>query len=400
MEQALTVSQLNQYIRMRLEKDEILQQVCVCGELSNVTLHRSGHIYLKIKDEKSVISGVMFRYNAAGLDFVPKEGQRVTVYGCITVYEPSGTYQIKISVMKADGQGSLYAAYEQLKKKLDSVGLFDAKHKQKLPKFPRVIGVITSPTGAAVRDIIRVCARRYPQAEILLYPALVQGENAAESLCQAVEWFDANRAADVLIIGRGGGSIEDLWSFNDERLAYAIYNCEIPTVSAVGHEIDYTICDFVADIRAATPSMAAEIVCPDRAEYLDKFSLLSSRLCRALLAKTENLSARFSVTQNHPVWRDSSRLLMRYELRFDDLQERLYKSMENCLQRKENDFEKLLIKLDALSPLSTLARGYAAVYDGERVVSDFGSTKVGDHISVVLKDTSAECTVNKVEKVQ
>ncbi len=399
MEQALSVSQLNQYIRLKLEQDELLRQICVCGELSNVTLHRSGHIYLKLKDEQSVISGVMFRFNATKLDFVPQDGQRVIVYGSISVYEPSGSYQVKISFMKLDGKGQLYALFEKLKSKLHAQGLFAQEHKKALPRFPRVIGVITSPTGAAIRDIIKVCARRYPQAEILLYPALVQGERAAESLRDAVEWFDAHRAADVLIIGRGGGSMEDLWAFNDEALAYSLYNCEIPTVSAVGHEIDYTICDFVCDVRAATPSMAAELVCPDQIELLEKVNSLRHRLGSALMAKEKLLSSRLRQVQKHPIWKDDLRVLAPYFLALDDKDEQLYQAMENLLAEKTNRFEKNLIKLDALSPLATLARGYAAIYSEEgSLLSDFNSIVVGDRLSVKLKNITAECLVEKVSE--
>lgn len=398
MEQALTVSQLNQYIRLRLEQDEVLQQICVCGELSNVTIHRSGHVYLKIKDEQSVISGVMFRFNAARLDFVPKEGQRVIVYGSISVYEPSGSYQIRIAVMKLDGQGQLFAAFEKLKTKLDAAGLFANEHKRKLPKFPKTIGVITSPTGAAIRDIIKVCNRRYPQAEILLYPALVQGEQAPQILTQAVEWFDANRACDVLIIGRGGGSIEDLWAFNDEALAYAIYNCEIPTVSAVGHEIDYTICDFVADVRAATPSMAAELVCPDRQEYLQIISSFRTRLVNSLTAKSKVLEVKFSSLKEHPIWKDETRLLSKYYIELDEKNEALFDLMEKRLLSETTRFEKNVIKLNALSPLETLARGYGAVYnDQNQIISDFSNITAGNKIRVQLKNTSADCLVERVE---
>ena len=398
MEQALTVSQLNQYIRLRLEQDEVLQQICVCGELSNVTIHRSGHVYLKIKDEQSVISGVMFRFNAARLDFVPKEGQRVIAYGSISVYEPSGSYQIKIAVMKLDGQGQLFAAFEKLKAKLDAAGLFASEHKRKLPKFPKTVGVITSPTGAAIRDIIKVCNRRYPQAEILLYPALVQGEQAPQSLTQAVEWFDANRACDVLIIGRGGGSIEDLWAFNDEALAYAIYNCEIPTVSAVGHEIDYTICDFVADVRAATPSMAAELVCPDRQEYLQIISSFRTRLVNSLTAKSKVLEVKFSSLKEHPIWKDETRLLSKYYIELDEKNEALFDLMEKRLLSETTRFEKNVIKLNALSPLETLARGYGAVYnDQNQIISDFSNITAGNKIRVQLKNTSADCLVERVE---
>ena len=398
MEQALTVSQLNQYIRMRLERDDVLQQICVCGELSNVTLHRSGHIYLKIKDEQSVISGVMFRFSAANLDFVPREGQRVTVYGAVTVYEPSGSYQVKISAMKLDGRGQLFAAFQRLKEKLEKVGLFDQQHKKALPRFPQKIGVITSPTGAAVRDIIRVCGRRYPQAEIIIFPALVQGEGAAESLCDAVEWFDSNPIADVLIIGRGGGSIEDLWAFNDEALAYTIYNCQIPVVSAVGHEIDYTICDFVADVRAATPSMAAELVCPDKEEFISRLALMRSRLLRSLDYKVNMLSTRFSTLRNHPIFQDEERLLQRFDLRFDELNESLFNRMNALMERNFTRFEKNVMMLDALSPLATLARGYASVRDrDQRILRDFKNIRNGDYITVQLKNTRADCMVEKVE---
>ena len=397
MEQALTVSQLNQYIRMRLERDEVLQQICLCGELSNVTLHRSGHIYLKIKDEQSVISGVMFRYSAATLDFVPKEGQRVIVYGAVTVYEPSGSYQIKISAMRLDGKGQLYLAFQQLKDKLEQLGLFDQKHKIPLPRFPKKIGVITSPTGAAIRDIIRVCERRYPQAEIVLYPSLVQGEQAAESLRNAIEWFDINREVDVLIIGRGGGSIEDLWPFNDEELAYSIYNCEIPTVSAVGHETDYTICDFVSDVRAATPSMAAELVCPDSAEFLERIHLIQNRMCKALDNNCDKLSARFDILKKHPIFRDEDRLLTHRFMKFDEINEDFCYNIKDFIKERFARFEKSVIKLNALSPLATLTRGYAAVYDqDDHILCNFERTKIGDRLTIKLKNTTADCTVEKV----
>ena len=397
MEQAFTVSQLNQYIRLKLEKDEILQQVCVCGELSNVTLHRSGHIYLKIKDDKSVINGVMFRFNAQRLSFRPEEGQRVIVYGCISVYEPSGSYQVKITSMQPDGQGNLALEFERLKKKLSALGLFDADSKKALPKFPKVIGVITSPTGAAIRDIIKVCSRRYPAAEILLYPSLVQGENAAEQLVNAVEWFDANRAADVLIIGRGGGSMEDLWCFNSEALAYAVYNCEIPVVSAVGHEIDFTICDFAADVRAATPSMAAELVCPDRTEYAEKIRILQQRLADLLQNKSQNAAARLELLLQRPLFTDPTYFLAERYLKSEQLFESVEQNMTEILQTKINKYEKTTIKLDALSPLSTLARGYAAVYDEQgKAVSAFHAEDIGKTVSVRLRNSRADCLIQTI----
>lgn len=398
MQQALSVSQLNQYIRLRLEQDEVLQQVCVSGELSNVTLHRSGHIYLKLKDEKSVISGVMFRFSAANLDFVPKDGMSVTVFGTISVYEPSGSYQIKISVMKQTGLGDLMAQFENRKKKLSEMGLFDERHKRPLPQFPKVIGVITSPTGAAIRDIIRVCSRRYPAAEIVLYPALVQGNEAAASLVRAVEWFDANRAADVLIVGRGGGSIEDLWCFNDEALAYAIYNCEIPTVSAVGHEIDYTICDFVADVRAATPSMAGELVCPDQNEYFKKISWMRSRLSDLLGAKYSTFASKFQNLQSNAYLSDPEKLLSRYSMRLDQATSMLVTKQQAILQQYIHRFDKDVVKLDALSPLKTLSRGFATVTDHSKIVSDFSDLAVGNVVTVRLKNSEADCEIKEIRK--
>lgn len=401
MEPAITVSQLNKYIRLKLEQDDVLSQVCVSGELSNVTIHRSGHIYLKLKDEQSVINGVMFRFNANRLDFVPKDGQRVIAYGSISVYEPSGSYQIKITALQPDGQGQLAIAFENLKKKLEAIGLFDASHKKALPKFPKTIGVITSPTGAAVRDIIKVCSRRYPQAEILLYPCLVQGEQAASALTNAVEWFDANRAADVLIIGRGGGSMEDLWAFNDEALAYAVYNSEIPVVSAVGHEIDFTICDFVADVRAATPSMAAELVCPDQSEYLSKLKLYERRLTDLLLGKCQYAEAKLRGLCSRPVFQDETYLVTNRQVTVDSYTQQMQTLIRELLYRKTNIFEKNIAKLDALSPLAVLARGYATVSDKDgNAISSLEEQRVGAHISVRLKNKQANCVVETISEVE
>ncbi len=399
MEKSLSVSQLNKYIRLTLENDEILQQVCVRGELSGVTLHRSGHIYLKLKDEQSVISCVMFRFNAEHLSFRPMDGQRVIVYGCVSVYEPGGSYQIKITAMQPDGTGDLAVQFEQLKKKLANLGLFDAEHKKKLPPFPKTIGVITSPTGAAIRDIIKVCGRRYPQAEILLYPALVQGTQAAEQLTEAVQWFDANRAADVLIIGRGGGSMEDLWCFNDEQLVFAVYNCEIPIVSAVGHEIDFTLCDFAADVRAATPSMAAELVCPDSAAFGEQISLLQKRLADLLAQKAQRAQGRLTAARQNRVFRDPTYLFGTPLMKTEQLEKRLQSAAQKAIDDRAAQFEKTTAKLEALSPLATLLRGYAAVTDEQgRTMRGFDSSDVGKKVSVRLGKSRASCLVEQVEE--
>ena len=268
----LSVSQINFYIKSIIENDGSLQFVLVTGEISNLTVHqRSGHIYLSLKDSNSVISAVMFAGNARRLKFRLENGMKVICRGRISVYEPSGRYQLYIEDMQPDGVGALTLAFEQLKKSLAQKGLFDNAHKKPLPKFPKTIGVITSPTGAAVQDITNIIRRRFPSADIVLAPVLVQGESAPEQLVRAVNKFSASKIADVVIIGRGGGSAEDLWAFNDEQLAYAVYNCETPIISGVGHETDFTVCDFVADVRASTPSAAAELAVPDRQELLSYY---------------------------------------------------------------------------------------------------------------------------------
>ncbi|WP_405353893.1 exodeoxyribonuclease VII large subunit, partial [Ruminococcus sp.] len=265
----LSVSQINFYIKSIIENDSRLQFVLVTGEISNLTVHqRSGHIYLTLKDSRSVISAVMFAGNARRLKFRPENGMKIICRGRISLYEPSGRYQLYIEDMQPDGIGALTLAFEQLKEKLAVQGLFDNAHKKALPKFPKTIGVITSPTGAAVQDITNIIRRRFPVADIVLAPVLVQGENAPEQLVRAVNKFSKSGIADVVIIGRGGGSAEDLWAFNDENLAHAVYNCKTPIISGVGHETDFTICDFVADVRASTPSAAAELAVPDRQELL------------------------------------------------------------------------------------------------------------------------------------
>ena len=263
-----SVSELNGYIKRIIESNRTLASVTVKGEISNFTAHRSGHFYFSLKDSEGQIKAVMFRSRAQTLRFMPESGMKVIVHGSVSVYERDGVYQLYASSIQPDGIGALYLAYEQLKEKLYKNGIFDPAHKMPLPKYPEKIGVITSPTGAAVRDIINVLKRRYPIASIYLYPSLVQGDGAEEDLIKAVDYFDRSNLCDVIIIGRGGGSIEDLWAFNSEKLAMRIFDCKIPIISAVGHETDFTICDFVADMRAPTPSAAAEISAPDIAELL------------------------------------------------------------------------------------------------------------------------------------
>ena len=278
----LTVTELNEYLRMQMDGDSVLSSLFVRGELSNCKLYTSGHLYFTVKDSESQLSGVMFRSYAAGLRFVPKDGMRVILHGRVSVYPARGQYQIYADEMIPDGAGSLAMQFEQLKRKLEAEGLFDSMRKRPIPKFPKRIGVITSPTGAAVHDIMNILSRRFPCAEMLLFPSQVQGEGAAEQLMMGLWFFQANEAADVIILGRGGGSAEDLWAFNDERLARAVADCSIPVISAVGHESDFTICDFVANLRAPTPSAAAELAVPSRDQLLGELEIYRQRLCRMM----------------------------------------------------------------------------------------------------------------------
>ena len=267
----ITVKELNAYIKNMLDSDSNLYGICIRGEISNFKHHYTGHMYMSLKDESASVKAVMFRSGAAGLKFVPKNGMRVMAFGRVSVFERDGQYQLYIDAMSPDGIGQLYAAFEQLKAKLGKMGIFDEEHKKLIPKYPQTVGVVTAPNGAAVRDIINVISRRFPASDIKIYPALVQGAGAADSVCSGIEYFNDKMNADVLIVGRGGGSIEDLWAFNEEKVAMAIYNSKIPVISAVGHETDFTIADFAADLRAPTPSAAAELAVPSAKELKDRF---------------------------------------------------------------------------------------------------------------------------------
>ena len=302
--EALSVTDLNLYIKDIIAVDDILGDVLVKGEISNFKAHSSGHMYMSLKDSGSVLRAVMFRSAAAKLTFAPQNGIKVVAHGRIAVYERDGQYQLYIDKMQSEGQGDLYAAFEMLKQKLAKEGLFDPAHKKRLPKYPKRIGVVTAPTGAAIRDIINVLTRRFSYADIVLYPVLVQGENSAASIVSAINYFNATKSADVLIVGRGGGSIEDLWSFNEEAVARAIYDCEIPIVSAVGHEIDFTISDFVADLRAPTPSAAAELVVPSQDELSEKFNNVYKLIYKQARQIIENRRMRVERCADRPIFKN------------------------------------------------------------------------------------------------
>lgn len=384
----LTVSQLNFYIKSALDNDSNLQILLLQGEISNLTDHySSGHIYFSLKDENSVVKAVMFSYAAKNLKFKPQNGMKVLIRGRVSLYEPSGQYQVYVEDMQPDGVGALALQFEQLKQKLQKQGLFSKEHKKPIPKYPETIGVITSPTGAAVRDIFNVLSRRYSCADIIMCPVLVQGENAAYDLTRAVKRFSENKLCDVIIIGRGGGSQEDLWAFNDENLANAIYNCETPIISAVGHETDFTICDFVCDLRAPTPSAAAELAVPDASELL--LSLSSQRQYIDSIVDKKLIDYKRSLD-------NSSRLLLAYSPQnkikdyhksLDSLATRLLSVSDKLIDSNTKNLAKTASKLSALNPVDVLMRGYSYTTDENgNTVSSVNDVTSGDLIHIKVTD--------------
>lgn len=383
----LSVSQINFYIKSIIENDGSLQFVLVTGEISNLTVHqRSGHIYLSLKDSNSVISAVMFAGNARRLKFRLENGMKVICRGRISVYEPSGRYQLYIEDMQPDGVGALTLAFEQLKKSLAQKGLFDNAHKKPLPKFPKTIGVITSPTGAAVQDITNIIRRRFPSADIVLAPVLVQGESAPEQLVRAVNKFSASKIADVVIIGRGGGSAEDLWAFNDEQLAYAVYNCETPIISGVGHETDFTVCDFVADVRASTPSAAAELAVPDRQELISYYFKQKQYISAMLDRKIKTAQLRLENQQRRMSASSPKLKAEQLEKQLSAKSEKLTRFMNIYISNKENKLVAAKGKLDGLNPLNVLNRGYAIAEKDEKIITSSKQLKDGDDFTVILSD--------------
>ena len=395
-----SVSQLNSYIKNLFENNRTLSAVTVKGEISNFVNHRSGHLYFSLKDSDGQVRAVMFRSHAARLRFAPESGMKVIVHGSVTVYPRDGSYQIYVSSMQPDGIGALYLAYEQLKARLGAEGLFDEEYKKPLPRFPRRIGVITSPTGAAVRDIINVTGRRYPIATVYLYPALVQGAGAEADLVRAVDYFDKSGLCDVIIIGRGGGSIEDLWAFNSESLARRIFECRVPVISAVGHETDFTICDFVSDLRAPTPSAAAELAVPDSSELMLTLDGIIDRCSAALVRSVARARERLDrATDSFTAERFSQLVEVRREelSRFYD---RAMLAVCGKLDRARGDFSVVTEKLSALSPLSVLSRGYSVVSKDERGVCGVSDINIGDRLSVRFRDGVVAADVVEIKEVQ
>lgn len=396
--EAFSVSGLNEYIKNIFENNRTLSSVTVRGEISNFVNHRSGHLYFSLKDSEGQIRAVMFRSKAIALRFLPESGMKVIVHGSVNVFPRDGSYQIYVSSMQPDGIGALYLAYEQMKARLEAEGLFDREHKRPIPRFPRRIGVITSPTGAAVRDIINVTGRRYPNAELYLYPALVQGDGAEDSLVKAVDYFDKSRLCDLIIIGRGGGSIEDLWAFNSEKLARRIFAASVPIISAVGHETDFTICDFVSDMRAPTPSAAAELAVPDRRELMMRLDTLDDRLSLALVRKLDRCRERLEhMNEITPASSLDGLIKSRREMILHR-SEKLSLLMNNRLNSAKEMLAAQVGKANALNPLSILSRGYSVTECEGKILRSASDTDVGDNISIILSDGRIDACVTNIKK--
>ena len=386
----ISVSDLNRYMKDKVADDEYLKSVFVRGEISNFKHHYTGHMYFTLKDENSLIKCIMFKSSTLTLNFVPKDGMKVNVLGSVAVFERDGVYQIYCKAMQEDGVGDLYAKFKELKDKLEKEGLFDAEHKKKIPMMPKVIGVLTSNTGAVIRDIINVSTRRNPNCYIRLYPVPVQGPGAAEKIVDAIRFMNEHKLADVLIVARGGGSLEDLWPFNEEIVARAIYDSELPVISAVGHETDFTIADFVADLRAPTPSAAAELAVTDIFDLQDRINLYQRRLQLLLRKKVEVLRLRYDKCMKSRCFTEPSYLFQDRYLKLDSF----VKNLEKAINLKMKDYKlktvEKITKLDAMSPLKTLARGYTVVEKDVKSVKDL---KKDDIINVRLNDGKIDAKI-------
>ena len=383
---AISVSELNSYIKNKIADDEYLNNVLIKGEISNFKNHYTGHMYFTLKDENSLIKCVMFKTYAQKLNFMPKDGMKVFVLGGVSVFERDGIYQIYVKAMQEDGVGILYKKYEELKQRLDEEGYFDESHKQKIPLMPKVIGVLTSQTGSVIRDIINVSTRRNPNVQIRLYPVPVQGEGAAEKIADGIRFMNENNLADVLILARGGGSLEDLWPFNEEIVAHAIYNSKLPIISAVGHETDFSISDFVADLRAPTPSAAAELAVPDIYEIKQKINVYQNRLRMSLVKKVEIMKLRYEKCMNSRVFKEPTRNINDNYLRVDNYIKRLENTIKIKQKEEKTKYIELISKLDALSPLKTLTRGYSIVETDNKIIKSSKQLSTGDKIKLRFSD--------------
>ena len=393
-QQVLSISQINEYIRGKMDADALLNQVAVRGEISNYKLYPSGHHYFTLKDEGAALKCVMFKGNALRLRFRPENGMKVIAMGKVSVFPRDGAYQLYCTAMAMDGIGDLYAAFDQLKKKLAAQGLFDPEHKKPLPKYPGTIGIITSSAGAAVHDMLRILRKRYPLSQVKLLPVRVQGAEAPGEIAAAIHYANYYKLADLLIVGRGGGSMEDLWAFNDEQVAHAIYESEIPVISAVGHEPDVTISDYVADLRAATPSNAAELAVPDRDALAQSLDAMSSAMATALSRQLKAARQHLNVLSQGPALRSPTGYLEQKEKSLELLKNRLIASENQIISRNNQRYIALTAKLDAMSPLKVLTRGYsmAQTEDGN-VLTSVKQVEAGERITVSLSDGKLSATV-------
>ena len=399
MQQVLSITQINEYIRSKMDADPLLTGVAVKGEISNYKMYPSGHHYFTLKDEGGALKCVIFKGNAMRLRFRPENGMKVIAMGRITVYPRDGAYQLYCTAMALDGIGDLHAAFEQLKKKLAAQGLFDPAHKKPLPKLPGTIGIVTSSAGAAVHDMLRILRKRYPLTKVLLLPVRVQGVEAPGEIAAAIRYANHYQLADLLIVGRGGGSIEDLWAFNDELVAHAIYESRIPVISAVGHEPDVTISDYVADLRAATPSNAAELAVPDQDALRQSLDSMSAAMATALTRQIKGARQHLNVLSGSPALRSPTGYLEQKRKNVELLSNRLVSAQIQGVERKKRRFVELTAKLDAMSPLKVLTRGYAMAQDEDgTVLRSVRQTELGQDITVSLSDGTVRAKVTEVKE--
>ena len=389
----ITVTELNLYIKDKIGRDEYLNNVFIKGEISNFKHHYTGHMYFTLKDENSLIKCIMFKSYTSHLKFMPKDGMKVMILGTVSVFERDGVYQIYCKAMQEDGIGSLHIAYEELKAKLEKEGLFDRAHKKEIPKMPKCIGVLTSNTGSVIRDIINVSTRRNPNVYIKLLPVPVQGEGAAEKIAKAIRLMNEKNLAEVIILARGGGSLEDLWPFNEEIVARAIYDSKLPIISAVGHETDFSISDFVADLRAPTPSAAAELAVPNVADYILKLENYNLRYKNALKKKIEVMKLRYEKCMMNRAFRNPLQNIHDKYVTLDMINKSMQNNIFNKIQIEKTNMIKLITKLDSLSPLKTLTRGYSIIEKDGKVVKSVNDLKMNDEISIRLLDGIAKAKI-------
>lgn len=390
----ISVSELNKYIKDKFEDDEYFTNVLVEGEISNLKNHYTGHIYFTLKDEKSLIKSIMFKTYTAHLDFVPQDGMKVMILGSVSVFERDGTYQLYAKAIKQLGKmGDLRAEYEELKAKLEKEGLFDQNYKKAIPMMPETIGVLTSNTGAVIRDIINVSTRRNPNVHIRLLPVPVQGSGAAQKIAKGIEFMNKHKLADVIIVARGGGSLEDLWPFNEEIVARAIYNSELPVISAVGHETDFTISDFVADLRAPTPSAAAELAVPDVAELKMKIKNYQRRYEQALIRKLQLIKLRYEKCMTRKAFTGILQKVNEQYMVIDMKVKSMQHSVKSKLQNDKYITQNLILKLDSLSPLKTLARGYGIILKDGIVIKSKNMLRKEDEISIRMQDGETKAKI-------